>query len=390
MKRSPIVLCSALFALFAVDFRRQTAEGAKNAERETDQEWTSVKPGLELAFPADHGAHPSFRTEWWYVTGQVTTEDGERFGFQFTVFRRGLDNRKPEPGASPLRARAAFAGHLAVTDVAHGRTLFAERLRRSGAPLAVASETDLDLVLEDWSLRRGPGAGAAAGAPPDRLTLSASDPALAIGLELELVPSKPLVLHGERGYSQKGAEPGNASAYVSWTRLATSGRLTVDGKARSVHGESWFDHEFGSSVLGDETAGWDWFGLQLDDGRELMLFRLRRAPGSSERSGEPASAGTLIEQDGTTRALQREDFSIEVTERWTSPRTHASYPAHWRITLPDADLRLELAPLAADCELAARSTGTTYWEGPVQITGSTSGRGYAELTGYAGSLVPRF
>ena len=341
-------------------------------------DWARVTPELELSFPADHGAHPDTRIEWWYITGQLESKAGRRFGFQFTVFRVGLSPATPEPDASPLRASQMFAGHLALTDIERSQTLFAERLRRTGSPLAHAALRDLDVTLEDWSLVRG---------ADDRLHLIASDATSGFALDLSLEPRKPLVLHGDRGYSSKGADPGNASAYSSWTRLATEGRLAVDGESLEVRGESWYDHEFGTSVLEEGVVGWDWFGLHLDDGRDLMLFVLRREDGSLA----PASAGTLVEADGSSQRLEAADFSIESDAEWESPRTRATYPAAWRIRIDGAGLDLRLAPQVADCELCTqRSTGVCYWEGPVAIDGSTGGRGYAELTGYAGSMEGRF
>jgi predicted secreted hydrolase len=352
---------------------------APAVNQEDAQRWKAVEPGLELVFPRDHGAHPEYRTEWWYVTGEVRDASGARFGFQFTVFRSGLDARAGAPDDSPLRARQALAGHLAVTDVAGGRTLFAERLRRTGTPLASAAEGELDLVLEDWSFRRS---------ADDRLSLRASDPAAGIGLELELVPAKPLVLHGERGVSSKGG-PGNASAYVSWTRLGVRGRLAVgngengEGRARDVEGSAWFDHEFGSSFLAEGVTGWDWFGLELDDGRDLMVFELRAA------AAKGTKGGTWVERDGSTRALEPQDFEIVPAGRWKSPRSGAEYPARWTIRVGN-DV-LEVVPLVADCELdTSATTGVVYWEGPVEVRGAATGRGYAELTGYAEGLEPRF
>lgn len=345
------------------------------------QEWQRVRPGLELSFPADHGAHPDHRIEWWYLTGQLESAGGRRFGFQFTVFRRGLSPGPGSAGSSPLRARQVLAGHLALTDVEGRRTRFAERLRRAGSPLASVAEDDLELVLEDWSLFRS--------GDDDELRLSAADPARGIGLELVLVPRKPLVLHGARGYSAKGADPGNASAYASWTRLDTRGSVEVDGRTIDVRGEAWYDHEFGTSVLEDGVRGWDWFGLQLDDGRELMLFLLRRDDGTFSS----ASAGTLVGVDGAARALGAGDFRIEALDTWTSPRSAAAYPSRWRIAVPSAELDLEARPLVADCELTATgTTGVAYWEGPVEVRDGTGeiGRGYAELTGYAGSMEGRF
>ena len=345
---------------------------------DTAPQWEPVRPDLELRYPQDHGAHPRHQIEWWYLTGQLQAQDGRRFGFQFTVFRSGLDSAALLPGQSPLRARQVLAGHLALTDIERRRTLFAERLRRTGSALAAAAENDLDLALEDWSLRRE---------ADDRLRLFAGDPAHGIALQLEFTPSKPLVLHGQGGYSRKGKQPGNASAYSSWTRLGTRGRIEVDGQSLAVEGEAWFDHEFGSSVLEAGLVGWDWFGLQLEDNRELMLFVLRREDGSFAA----ASAGSLIEADGSTRALRVEDFQISSRANWTSPRTGATYPSLWTVRVPSAGLELEIMPEVADCELATqRSTGVAYWEGPVKLSGSVGGRGYAELTGYAGSMEGRF
>jgi predicted secreted hydrolase len=339
--------------------------------------WKSVEPGLVLAFPADHGAHREHQTEWWYLSGHLEDDSGARFGFQFTVFRRGLEPERPRPDESPLFAREVFAGHLALTDVARGETRFAQRRQRA-SPLARAAEGDLEVVLEDWSLARGEG---------DALALAAADPGRAFGLELALRPEKPLVLHGERGYSHKGGAPGNASAYASWTRLALAGRLRLDGAEHGVRGAAWFDHEFGSSVLPAGVVGWDWFALQLDDGRELMLFVLR------DEGGGPAaaSAATLVARDGAARALGRNEFTLRPEATWRSPRSGASYPARWTLAVPSAGLALELLPLVADCELGGESsTGVTYWEGPLEVRGSAGGRGYAELTGYADSLAGRF
>lgn len=338
--------------------------------------WEHVAPDPLLAFPADHGAHPRVRTEWWYVTGIVADGDDERFGFQLTIFRSGLDPRPPAPGDAPSRARSVLAGHLVVTEIETGRVRLAERLRRTG-PLARADEGDLALALEDWSLVREEG---------DRLVLRAADPATGIGLALELEPLAPLVRHGRGGHSRKGPEEGNASTYVSWPRLSVRGELTSAGRARSVRGEGWFDHEWGTSQLGEGVVGWDWFSLRLAGGEELMLYAMRRADGTPS----PFSAGTWVDADGGAHALAREDFRIEPEGAWTSPRSGGVYPARWRVVVPLRSLALEVVPLVPDSELATPlSTGVTYWEGPVRVTGSHAGEGYVELTGYAGSLEGR-
>lgn len=339
-------------------------------------EWARVEPGIELVYPRDHGAHPEYRTEWWYLTGDLEAEDGRRFGFQFTVFRSGEDPRPPQPGDSPLRVREILAGHLVLTDVAGGETRLAERLRRGGTALARASHEDLDLVLEDWTLTRG---------EDDRLTLSAADETRGIGLDLVLEPRKPLVRHGRNGYSAKGEDPGQASAYVSWTRLATSGEIRLDDRRLRVRGEAWFDHEFGSAVLPDDVVGWDWFGLRLDGDEELMLFVLRREDGTPAA----ASSATRVAPDGTTVTVPASGLTLEALEHWTSPRTGARYPSRWRIGLEGR--ALEVRALVPDCELVTTdSTGVTYWEGPVDVLGDARGRGHAELTGHAGPMTARF
>jgi predicted secreted hydrolase len=346
-----------------------------------ERPWSRVAPGTALEFPRDHGAHFDFRTEWWYVTANLEDEGGRRFGAQLTFFRSGLGPSRPPDEAAPLRAHHAWAGHLALVDVEGQRTLLAERLRRDGSSLVQASTAGLELFLEDWSMTQG---------ADGRIALAAADPTAGIGIELELSPAKPLVLHGAGGVSSKGSEPGNASIYASWTRLAAAGRVVLGGEARAVRGAAWLDHEWGTSQLGAGVVGWDWFGLQLDDGRELMLYGLRRADGTVD----PLSGGTLVERDGTARALVGTDFEVAVQATWESPRSSARYPARWTIAVPRAGLALEARPLSADCELDTRSTDVIYWEGPVELreraTGRPAGRGYAELVGYAHPMTGRF
>ena len=340
--------------------------------------WETVVGPPTLQFPRDHGAHPSFRTEWWYVTGQVGDAVGRRYGFQLTFFRQGLDPGPPVPGESGLRAHEVLAAHLAVGDVAAGRVRFAERLRRVAGGLAGTSTEDLDLFLEDWTMRR---------TPEGTVVIAASDRGTAADLRLKLTPVKPLVLHGEGGLSSKGPSPGNASVYVSWTRLEARGTLALDGRAVQVQGHAWFDHEWGTSQLGPDVAGWDWFGLRLADGREVMLYRLRREGGSTASE----SAGTLVQRDGSPHHLTAADFALTAKTWWTSPRTGARYPATFHVTVPLAGLDVEVRPQIPDSELDARgSSGTVYWEGPVAVAGSAQGEGYTELTGYVASMAGRF
>jgi predicted secreted hydrolase len=265
-----------------------------------------------------------------------------------------------------------------VAEVGRGTMRFAQRVRRIAAGMAGAREDDLNLFLDDWEMRL---------LPSGAITFIADDRDSGTALTLELEPGKPLLLQGENGLSRKGPEPGNASVYVSFTRLAARGRLTLDGRERAVQGEAWFDHEWGTSQLGAGVVGWDWLGLRLADGRELMLYRLRNADGSAA----PQSAGNLVERDGTTHRLAVSDFTLEPLSWWTSPRTGARYPARVRVRVPAVGLDLEVRPEIADAELDARaSTGTIYWEGPVAVAGTATGEGYLELTGYAGSMAKTF
>ncbi len=339
--------------------------------------WQTVTAPPVLRFPRDHGAHPEFQSEWWYVTAVLADSGGRRWGVELTFFRQGLEPGPPAAGESPLRARQALAANLAVADIGAGRMRFAERLARLG-PLASASAADLDLALDDWTMRRR---------ADGTLALAAADRDAGIGVRLALAPSQPLVLEGDGGMSRKGPGPGNASAYLTWPRMAAAGTLEIAGRPLAVRGEAWFDHEWGTSQLGPGVVGWDWLGLRLADGRDLMLYRLRRADGTAA----PESAGTLVAADGSTRHLTAGEFTLTPLTWWTSPRTGARYPARVRVTVPSAGLDLEIRPEIADAELdARRSTGTVYWEGPVAVTGTATGDGYAELTGYATSLAGRF
>jgi predicted secreted hydrolase len=340
-----------------------------------DPRWKKIEAPLLVTFPRDHGAHEECRTEWWYATGIVAdVEDGARFGWQLTIFRRGVEFGPRSEGESLLAPRQVYAAHCVVIDLSSGRLTAAERVRRALPGLAAASSTNLDVVLEGWTFQLG---------EDGCLRARASDREKNIALALDLVPHKALVLHGRDGVSAKGPEAGNASAYASWTRLATNGTLEIGGRTRRVRGESWFDHEWGSTQLGANVAGWDWFGLRFDDGRELMLYRLRRNDGGIVAE----SSGTLVEKDGTTRHIALADFTLVEDRSWESPRTHGRYGARWKLAVPSAAIDVVITPVTPDCEIdATASTGNVYWEGPVSVAGSVAGAGYGELTGYAGPL----
>lgn len=342
------------------------------------QRWAVHQQPAALEWPRDHGAHREFRTEWWYLTAELSDDEGQRYGAQLTFFRQGMEPGIAAPNAPRWQLREAFAAHLAIQAPSQPELLHAERVRRANGALAGASEQDLDVWLDDWTMQR---------TPANELCMQAGDTSQGLRLELCLVPRKPLVLHGERGLSRKGPEAGNASMYMSWTRLEGSGQLTVGGKRFAVRGSAWFDHEWGSSQLGAGVVGWDWFGLRFEDQRELMLYRLRRADGTHL----PESGGTLIEANGQTRSFEWSAIEWTPCEWWTSPRSAARYPIAWQLRIPSLGIETKIEARAQDCELdGRRSTGVMYWEGPVRCTGSVSGSGYGELTGYAGSLGGRF
>lgn len=323
-----------------------------------------------LAFPRDHGPHPAFRTEWWYYTGNLTAASGRRFGFQLTFFRKALA-ATPVARDSAWRANQVFMAHFALTDVAGRRFHAFERLDRGALDLAGATAEPFHVWVDDWS-------AAAMGPEALPMRLRAADGDIAIDLALR--SQKPLVLEGERGLSRKGPAPGNASYYYSLTRLATRGVVTLGADTHQVSGSSWMDREWGTSALGPDEVGWDWFALQLADGRDLMFYRLRRRDGSAS----PFSAGTIVLGDGTTRALARDDAEVAELGTWRSPRTGVVYPSGWRLRIPRDRLDLELRPSLRDQEL---DLGVRYWEGAVDISGTRDGRaiggvGYVELTGY--------
>jgi predicted secreted hydrolase len=346
--------------------------------RASEPGWLRITAPPPLSFPRDHGAHPEVQTEWWYLTANLVDDEGRRYGVQVTFFRYGIDPSKARPGQAPLRARHALAAHVAVAEVDAGRFRRAERVWRANGGFAGFNTDDVGVWLGDWTLERRDG---------DGLGARASDRATGVVIDLHYRPTKPLVRHGVDGYSRKGADPGNASAYVSWTRLHVSGTLTLDGRELQVAGGGWFDHEWGSSQLGEGVVGWDWFSLRLADGSELMVYQLRRHDGSAD----PFSSGTLVHPDGSTRRLAVDEVELEPTGSWTSPDSGGEYPSGWRVRLPSDDLDLEVEPLLRAAELDGRgSTGVVYWEGPVRVSGSHSGEGYAELTGYAGSMAGRF
>lgn len=346
----------------------------------TEGDWKQAIGPREWRFPGDHGVHPEYRTEWWYFTGNLTDGNTHTYGYQLTFFRQGIVREAKLPKNS-WSVRDLYLAHFAITDVHGGRFFVSQRVSRTGPGLAGSAPTGIDVWLLSWSARSRDGI----------ILLTARDGEGSI--ELELRPRKPVVLHGKNGLSQKGNRPGQASYYASLTDLATSGVLKVPGSDRAVRvrGVSWFDHEFGSNQLSAEQVGWDWFGLHLSDGRDLMLYILRRSDGSADMA-----SGTVVEPGGQASHVGARDMVIQVSKRWKSPQSGANYPARWTIRLPEHRIYLDIESVVPNQELiTGESTGVIYWEGAVAGKGQSKDRvvtceGYVELTGYAGSLKDTF
>jgi predicted secreted hydrolase len=334
---------------------------------------------VDFRFPRDHGPHPDFQTEWWYYTGNLAAADGRRFGYQLTFFRRALAPGGPER-PSDFATNQIYFAHLALTDAAGDRHASFERFSRGAAGLAGATGQPFTVWIENWRAESLSPSG-------DAVRLTAAQDGLA--LDLSLRAAKPIVAHGDAGLSPKSAAPGNASYYLSFTRMATTGAVTLPGQDPiQVTGESWFDHEWSTSALGAGAIGWDWFSLQLSDGQELMYFQIRREDGTLE----PASSGTLVAAGGGTRRLAAADVRLTVLDTWRSPASRALYPAAWRLEIPSVGLDLTLRPLVADQEM---DVSFVYWEGAVRLEGASRGQpltgyGYVELTGYAASIAGQF
>ena len=329
-----------------------------------DVAYPPVRPGNSLVFPRDHGSHPDFRTEWWYLTGWIRTADGADLGVQVTFFR----NRPGLAEANPSRfaPRELLFAHAALADPKAGQLLHDQRSARAGFGIAQAKVGEADVRLEDWSLAR------------DGEVWVASIRAREFRLALRFTPTQPVLVQGEGGYSRKGPNPLQASYYYSLPQLAVSGEVTRGGTVARVSGRAWMDHEWSSEVMAPEATGWDWAGINLDDGGALMAFRMRNAKGEAIWAG-----GSLRSADGKLKPLGSKDVRFEPLRTWRSPRTGATWPVAMRIHA--AGRQWELAPLMDDQELDARaSTNTVYWEGAIRASesGKPAGRGYLELTGY--------
>ncbi|PTQ13577.1 carotenoid 1,2-hydratase [Sphingomonas oleivorans] len=333
-----------------------------------DPDYPPVMPGVEFRFPRDHGAHPAYRTEWWYFTGWLQGADGKPLGFQITFFRSRPSADPSNPSA--FAPRQILFAHAALSDPVKARLIHDRRIARAGFGLATAAEGDARIRLLDWRLdRRADG------------IFRAHVPARDFALDLAFAPTQPVMVNGDRGYSRKGPRPEQASYYYSMPQLAVTGTVVKDGKPIAVKGRAWLDREWSSTLLPPNAAGWDWTGINFDDGAALMAFQVRG------RDGHPIHAGgTMRRPDGSQIVLAPADVRFVPRRRWRSPQTGAVYPveADFIVRLPEGVRRVRLKPLFDAQELDGRAGAMpVYWEG---LVSTQSGRGYLELTGYAGAL----
>lgn len=335
-------------------------------------QYQQALPGYRYQFPRDYFNHPEYRTEWWYYTGNLKTTDGHRFGFELTFFRQAVG---PGKTTTPTAWEIGdiYLAHLTLSDLDGGRFYHSERINRAGPGLAGVSESSAKIWNGNWQVQWVDGT--------QRLQAIADS----FSLRLQMTSTKPPVIHGKDGVSQKSAGFGHTSHYISFTRLQTAGILALGGKNYQLDGVSWMDHEFFTPEMDPNQAGWDWLSLQLDDNTELMLYRFRHRDGTVD----PYSSGTYVDAAGNSRFLATTDFTIQPRgENYTSPVTHASYPTQWQVAVPS--LKLELAirtPLPSQELVSQASKRLTYWEGAIVIRGTrdgvpASGVGYLEMTGY--------
>jgi len=332
-------------------------------------DYSIASPGYRYSFPRDHFDHPDYQTEWWYYTGNLKTAEGHRFGFELTFFRQCISRDR---SVSPWQVHDLYMAHLALSDVNGNHFFHAERINRAGPGIAGVDAGTGVIWNGNWQVHL----------EESRHVLSAAD--RDFGLELNLTPGKPPVIHGRNGISQKAAGVGHASHYISFTRLLTSGSIELSGHKYEVEGTSWMDHEFFTESMNSGENGWDWLSLQFNDNTELMLYRLRHKDGSID----PYSSGSYVDTRGKSIFLMSNDFTMIPTgETWTSPQSKARYPIAWHVSVPSIGLQVDIATPVRTQELAT-VIGPDYWEGAIDITGERDERplrgvGYLEMTGYA-------
>jgi predicted secreted hydrolase len=367
---------AAFLAFAAACFPSPNLQAAAPPDASTETWQRAIEPRTWL-FPRDHGAHPNFKTEWWYFTGNLQDAQQRKFGYQLTLFREGVQFT-PAQKQSQWAVRDIYFGHLTISDVASDQFHVAERVSRGALGEAHAAQGKMDVALGPWTIEQD--------TPGEHIHLVAHEAGMSIDFDEH--PLKPLVLEGVGGLSRKADGVGEASYYYSYPRLATSGQLRIADQTYTVSGLSWFDHEFSTSSLGENQSGWDWFCIQLDSNEEIMLYAMRDKSGAMD----PVSDGTWVNSNGSSQRLPPGSFSIETLATWTSPKSGAVYPSRWHILVPGHRADVTVTPVMANQELDLTKMGALdYWEGACSIQGTLAGAvvtgvGYTELTGYAGAL----
>lgn len=368
-----MVVVVSLSGCSAAETQLVSANVVASLSGPADEAFARAYEPIDFVFPRDHGAHPQYRTEWWYYTGNLTDAAGNQYGYQLTFFRSALTPDLPER-TSTLATNQIYMAHFAVTNGAANDHQSFERFSRGAGGLAGATgEPAYAVWLEDWSVRT---------LEPGVTHLQASAPGEdgAVALDLTLRETRPPVFHGDRGLSQKGPEAGNASYYYSLVQIETTGTVTSQSETVDVTGRSWMDHEFGTSALSANAVGWDWFSIQLENGAVLMLAQVRTADGGVM----PQFTGTYVAADGTQAPITADDLQLTTLAQWTSPRTEITYPSGWQVAIPRLQLALTVEPLIQDQEM---EVSFVYWEGAATVEGTIAdqpmqGVGYVELTGY--------
>ena len=338
-------------------------------------EWRVALPGWNYRFPEDHGTHPNFKTEWWYFTGNLKADDGGDFGYQLTFFRQGvIEPGRQIPESNFLQRDIKFA-HFAISDIGEKKFHHFQKLARGAFGEAGFEDGKRLAWLDNWSCEH-------IGLHDFRLRAADGE----VSIDLTLRSRRDPVIHGRDGVSQKSEGAGRASHYYSLTRLETTGTVRIEKKTHPVSGLTWFDHEWATNQLAANQTGWDWFSLQFENGAELMIFQIRTKDGSRDAF----SSGTWIAADGSTWKIDFADFTLEPIDWWTSPKTKGLYPIGWKISIPSLEVSLTVRARFSEQELAAEPF--SYWEGAVSAEGNQGkipllGKGYLEMTGYAGGIV---
>jgi predicted secreted hydrolase len=330
----------------------------------------------KFIFPEDHGSHPEYRVEWWYFTGNLQDQEQQDYGYELIFFRFALIPNVLPASKSSWRSKQVYMAHFAVTDAAHNKFYVFEKFSRAATGLAGAKSDQFHVWLHNWSAQN-----MGSNTFPIRIKAEADNTALDLVLETK----KPIVLQGDKGFSAKTSQPGNASYYYSYTRIDTRGKLLINNETIPVTGLSWMDREWSTSALAKDQQGWDWFALQLSDNSEVMFYQFRR----KDQTPDLNSSGALISPDGSKSHLTHSDVEITVLDNWQSPHSKVVYPGKWHLSIPGRKLELDIVPIVNDQEL---NVSFRYWEGAVKIIGSKAGReikgkGYVELTGYRAGLT---